>query len=56
MLLQVHDELIFEVNEDKIDYYSNKIKEIMENIITLKVPLLVEISKGKNWGQMKKIK
>ncbi len=56
MLLQVHDELIFEINEDKIDYYSNKIKKIMENITTLKVPLLVEIATGKNWGQMKKIK
>ena len=56
MLLQVHDELIFEVNENKVDYYCNKIKEIMENITILKVPLIVEISKGKNWGQMKKIK
>lgn len=56
MLLQVHDELIFEVTESKVDYYCHKIKEIMENVSTLKVPLLVEISKGKNWGQMKKVK
>lgn len=56
MLLQVHDELIFEVKKDKIDYYCQKIKIIMENIIKLEVPLIAEAYSGKNWGQMNKIK
>ena len=56
MLLQVHDELIFEVENDKVNYYYQKIKEIMENIIKLKVPLLIEAKIGKNWGEMKNIK
>jgi len=53
LLIQVHDELIFEVKEAKIDYYSLKIKEIMENIIKLKVPIIVDTSRGKNWGELK---
>ncbi len=56
MLLQVHDELIFEIKEDKIDYYYKKIKEIMENVMKLEIPLIAEAYYGKNWGQMEKIK
>ncbi len=56
MLLQVHDELIFEVDNDKINYYYQKIKEIMENVVELKVPLLIEARSGKNWGEMENIK
>lgn len=56
MILQIHDELIFEVDENKIDYYYPKIKNIMENIIKLKVPLISEVYEGKNWGKMNKIK
>lgn len=55
MLLQVHDELIFEVQADKIDYYCSKIKNIMETVVELKVPLIAEAYQGKNWGQMEKI-
>lgn len=54
MLLQVHDELIFEVNEDRLKYYWPRIKEIMENIVKLKVPLIAEVASGKNWGDLKK--
>lgn len=56
MLLQVHDELIFEVENDRTNYYYQKIKKIMENIIKLKVPLLIEARTGKNWGEMENIK
>lgn len=56
MILQIHDELIFEVKEDKINYYYPKIKKIMENVIKLEVPLLVEAYTGENWGDMDVIK
>lgn len=42
-ILQVHDELVFEVDENKANEYANTIKEIMENVIKLKVPLKVNI-------------
>jgi len=53
LLLQVHDELIFEVKEDKIDYYALKIKKIMEEIINIRVPIVVDVSSGKSWGELK---
>ena len=52
MLLQVHDELIFEIAEGKVEKMSLKIKEIMENIISLKVPVLVDLAIGDNWGEI----
>ncbi len=55
MLLQVHDELLFEVKKDKIAGYAKKIKDIMENIYKLKVPLKVDIKVGDNWEEMKEI-
>lgn len=53
MLLQIHDELIFHVKEDKIGEFKNAIKEIMENVIKLKVPILVEDNIGNNWEELK---
>jgi len=53
MLLQIHDELIFEIKEDKIDTWLPKIKDLMENAITLKVPIIVESAIGDNWGELK---
>ncbi|PIE50261.1 MAG: DNA polymerase I [Flavobacteriales bacterium] len=49
MLLQVHDELIFEVPTDEITQVSNIIKTEMENAVETKVPLTVEIGIGDNW-------
>lgn len=51
MLLQVHDELIFEVVEDKIAAVKQRLKEQMEQVIALKVPLLVTIGEGLNWDE-----
>ena len=51
MLLQVHDELIFEIPEGDIDTYVPRIKDIMENIVPLSVPLTVEAGVGDNWAQ-----
>ncbi|RME17498.1 MAG: DNA polymerase I [Bdellovibrio sp.] len=49
LLLQVHDELIFECPEDKVEKEAKQIKSIMENIVSFKVPLKVNIAWGKNW-------
>ena len=50
MLLQVHDELLFEIKEDLVKQIAPRIKEIMEKIIQLKMPLVVDVKVGKNWG------
>jgi DNA polymerase-1 len=51
MILQVHDELIFEIPDTEISIFSEIVKEKMENIKLLKVPLVVDIAIGKNWGE-----
>ncbi len=53
-VLQIHDELIFEVSEEIKDKFKVIIKEIMENVINLDVPLKVNISEGKNLGELLK--
>ena len=49
MLLQVHDELIFEIHETELDEVPDKIKELMEFAVELDVPLKVEAGIGENW-------
>jgi len=56
MLLQVHDELVFETAKDFVDKAAGKIKEIMENIYQLAAPLKVEVKIGANWGELAKWK
>jgi DNA polymerase-1 len=51
MIMQVHDELVFEVAEDQIDYCRAKIESIMSYAADLKVPLLVDIGVGDNWDE-----
>ncbi|WP_392566254.1 DNA polymerase I [Utexia brackfieldae] len=51
MLMQVHDELVFEVKEDKVDAIKQQIKQIMENCYQLSVPLKVDIGVGNNWDE-----
>lgn len=53
MLLQVHDELVFEIAEKNAEKEAEKIKKIMENIYTLDCPLKAEIKIGNNWGELK---
>ncbi len=55
MLLQVHDELVFEVKEGQAEKWAEKIIPMMENAIQLGVPVKVEGKFGKNWGEMEKI-
>lgn len=54
MLLQVHDDLLFEVSENKAKKLAKMIKYKMENAINLNVPLIVDVKTGKNWGTMDK--
>ena len=52
LLLQVHDEVIFEVPEDEKDRMEKLVGECMENAYKLSVPLRVSIEFGKSWGEM----
>ncbi|MFS8564409.1 MAG: DNA polymerase [Rhabdochlamydiaceae bacterium] len=52
MLLQIHDELLFESPDDEVKKLSTNVKHSMETVIQLKVPLKVHISIGKNWGSV----
>lgn len=51
MVMQVHDELVFEVNQNKLDEYSQKINQLMSNAVELSVPLIVDVGIGDNWEQ-----
>ncbi|STO54910.1 DNA polymerase I [Canicola haemoglobinophilus] len=51
MIMQVHDELVFEVKENKVEEYSVLIKSLMENAAQLLVPLIVEAGIGNNWDE-----
>lgn len=51
MIMQVHDELVFEVHKDDLGAVAKKIHELMESSTTLAVPLLVEVGSGENWDQ-----
>ena len=51
MLLQVHDELVFETPEDEVEKTTRVVKEVMENIVSLSVPLVVEVGTGHNWTE-----
>jgi len=53
MLLQIHDELIFEVDESQADNLAKRFKEIMEGIMKLNIPLKVSVNIGNNWGDLK---
>ena len=54
MILQVHDELIFEVVPEEMKTLAIEIKNLMENAISLDVPLKVDLKWGKDWYQMNK--
>ena len=51
MLLQVHDELVFEAPEQEIDIASKLIKQTMENVVNLAVPFVAEVGIGNNWTE-----
>ena len=51
MLLQVHDELVFEVDADAADELAPKLAEVMQSVVEISVPLVVEVGKGNNWDE-----
>lgn len=59
LLLQVHDELVFEIKKGKVEEYATQIKKSMEAVVPEEkrrgVPIVVEGKAGPNWGEMKKI-
>lgn len=52
MLLQVHDELLFEIKRGMLDRAVPELKKIMENVLQLKVPVIVESKMGESWGEL----
>jgi DNA polymerase-1 len=50
LLLTVHDELVFEVKTDEVAAFSAWVKGVMESAYTLRVPLVVDVHAGANWG------
>ena len=51
MILQIHDELIFEVPDEEVAAFKKLVKEKMEHVIELHVPIEVHIAVGKNWAE-----
>jgi DNA polymerase I len=52
MMLQVHDELLFECAPEEVDKTAKMVKEKMENAMELDVPIIVDLKTGPNWGEM----
>jgi DNA polymerase-1 len=55
MMLQVHDELLFEVPEGQVPTMAPEVKHIMERAFSLKVPLRVDLKVGPNWRDMEQM-
>ena len=53
MIIQVHDELIFNVPNEEIEEVTKLVTELMENTCKLEVPLKVEVDYGNNWYNVK---
>jgi len=56
MILQVHDELVFEIKEEKLKEYAARIQEIMENVYKLNISLKVDLKYGDSWGEMEDLR
>lgn len=53
VLLQVHDELVVEVTADEKEAVAKLLKETMESVVSLRVPLVADVNEGKNWAETK---
>ena len=51
MIMQVHDELVFEAPLKELDFVMSKISNAMESTVKLSIPLLVDIGFGNNWNE-----
>jgi DNA polymerase-1 len=52
MLLQIHDELLFEVPEEEVEGMKTLVGELMPRAVELCVPVKIDIKLGRNWGEM----
>lgn len=55
LILQIHDELLFECDPDSVEETAKMVKDKMEHAIELSVPVIVDLKKGPNWGEMEKL-
>ncbi|UCD55828.1 MAG: DNA polymerase I [Candidatus Omnitrophota bacterium] len=55
MILQVHDELVFEVGEEVLEKFAGKVKDKMENVMDFKLPIKVDLESGRNWLDMETV-
>ena len=53
LILQIHDELIVDTTSDEVDIINNILKQEMENVVKLSVPLTVDVNAGKSWFEAK---
>jgi DNA polymerase-1 len=51
MIMQVHDELVFEAPEDEVDWVRQEVPHLMAGVAELTVPLLAEVGVGLNWDE-----
>ena len=51
LVMQVHDELVLEVPEKELDKVKEKVRELMQGVAKLEVPLIVDVGVGDNWDQ-----
>jgi DNA polymerase-1 len=52
LLLQVREELLFETRKRRVEKYSNDLKNLMENVVKLSVPIAIKVTEGINWKEM----
>jgi DNA polymerase-1 len=55
MLIQIHDELLFEMRDDIIKTFIGTVRTLMERAGALQVPVVVDVKQGANWGEMEKL-
>ena len=56
MIMQVHDELVFEVDKKSLEEFAKMVKTGMESVMKLEVPIIAELESGKNWLEMEEVK
>ena len=52
MVLQVHDELVFDVPVEEVDEVRDRVRQAMEQVIELKVPIIADVAVGPNWRDL----
>ena len=55
ILLQVHDELVFEVRESRLKSFAKEVRTIMEDVVKLAVPINVDVEVGNNWEELEEM-